>query len=155
MIMPEWKRYINQKIIFDRECMLLTKMWTTSFYYSFFKTILLYMNGRLSIIRSVYTYVITQMVYFDWICNWKSYPTLWVPTTFNWLPAASSNSSSILSCGRINKASFPTTPEIVSRFFMRLMLAAPSYVDYWTLEVRSRRISGHNLWSLTTAQHTS
>ena len=32
------------------------KMWGTNFYKSFFKNILLFMNGRLSKIRSVHTY---------------------------------------------------------------------------------------------------
>ena len=40
------------------------KMFSTIFYISFFK----YMNGRLSKIRLVHTYVIPRTVYFDWIC---------------------------------------------------------------------------------------
>ena len=40
------------------------KMWTTNFYKSFFENILLYMNGRLSKIRSVHTYVMSRTVYF-------------------------------------------------------------------------------------------
>ena len=46
------------------------KMWTTNFCKSFFMNILLYMNGRLSKIRSVHTYLMTRTVYFDWIYTW-------------------------------------------------------------------------------------
>ena len=35
----------------------------------FFKNILLYMNGWLSKIRSVHTYVMPRRVYFGWICT--------------------------------------------------------------------------------------
>ena len=45
------------------------KMCTTNFYKIFFKNILLYMNGRLSKIRSVHTYAISRTVYFGWICK--------------------------------------------------------------------------------------
>ena len=45
------------------------KMWITNFHKSFFKNILLYMNGRLSKTRSVHKYVIPRTVYFDWICT--------------------------------------------------------------------------------------
>ena len=44
------------------------KMWNTNFYKNFSKNILLYMNSRLSKIRSVHTYVMTRTVYFGWIC---------------------------------------------------------------------------------------
>ena len=44
-------------------------MWSTIFRNSFLKNVLLYMNGRLSKIRSVHTYVMSRAVYFDWICN--------------------------------------------------------------------------------------
>ena len=44
------------------------KMWTISLYKSFFKNILLYINGRTSKTRSVHPYVFTRTVYFDWIC---------------------------------------------------------------------------------------
>ena len=43
-------------------------IWTTNFYESFSKSILLYMNGQLSKIRLVHTYIIPRTVYFDWIC---------------------------------------------------------------------------------------
>ena len=44
------------------------KMWSTNFYKSFSKNILLYMSSRLSKIRSVHTYVRPRTVYFGWIC---------------------------------------------------------------------------------------
>ena len=44
------------------------KMSTTNFYKSFFKNILLYMNDRLSKIRSLHTYVMHRMFYFEWYC---------------------------------------------------------------------------------------
>ena len=37
--------------------------------YEFFKISLFCLNGRLSKVRSVHTYVITRTVYFDWICT--------------------------------------------------------------------------------------
>ena len=40
---------------------------------SFFKKKLLYMNVRVSKIRSVHTYVMTRTVYFDWICRYGDY----------------------------------------------------------------------------------
>ena len=43
-------------------------MWTTTFFKSFFKNILFYMNSWLSKIRSVYTYVMPLTVYFGLIC---------------------------------------------------------------------------------------
>ena len=43
-------------------------MWTTNFYKSFSKKILLYMSSRLSKIRSEHTYVMPRTVYFGWIC---------------------------------------------------------------------------------------
>ena len=43
-------------------------MWTTNFYKSFSKNILLYMSRRLSKISSVHTYVMPRTVYFGWIC---------------------------------------------------------------------------------------
>ena len=43
------------------------KIWTTNFYNSFSKNILLHMNGQLSKICSVHTYVIPRTVYFGWI----------------------------------------------------------------------------------------
>ena len=45
------------------------KILTTKFYKSLFINILLHMNGRLSKIRSVHTYVVPRTVYFDWICT--------------------------------------------------------------------------------------
>ena len=45
------------------------KMWTTNFYKSFYKSILLYMSSWLSKIRSVHTYDMLRTVYFGWICN--------------------------------------------------------------------------------------
>ena len=44
-------------------------MWTTTFFKSCFKNILSYMNGRLSKICSVHTYVMPRTVYFGWICR--------------------------------------------------------------------------------------
>ena len=44
------------------------KVKSQNFYKRFFKNVLLYMNGRLSKIRSIHTYVIPRTVYFDWIC---------------------------------------------------------------------------------------
>ena len=44
------------------------KLWITIFYRTFFKNRLFYMNGRLSKICSVHTYVMTRKVYFDRIC---------------------------------------------------------------------------------------
>ena len=43
-------------------------MWTTNFYKSFSKNMLLYMSSRLTKIRSVHTYVMLRTVYFGWIC---------------------------------------------------------------------------------------
>ena len=43
------------------------KMWTTNFYKSFSKNILLYMSSRLSKIRSLHMYVMIRTVYFGWI----------------------------------------------------------------------------------------
>ena len=45
------------------------KMWSTNFNKSFFKNIWLYMNSRLSKIRSVYSYIMPRTVYFGWICR--------------------------------------------------------------------------------------
>ena len=51
------------------------KMWTTNFYRSFWKNILLYMSSRLSKIRSEHTYVMPRTVYFGWICTrWEFRP---------------------------------------------------------------------------------
>ena len=44
-------------------------MWNKNFYKSLFKNVLLYMNGRLSKIRSVHMYAMTQTVYFDCRCR--------------------------------------------------------------------------------------
>ena len=44
-------------------------MWTTNFCKSLFKNVLLYINSRLSKIRSVHTYVMTRTVYFDCSCT--------------------------------------------------------------------------------------
>ena len=44
-------------------------MWATNFCKSFFKNILLYINGRSSKIHSVHMYIMTWTVYFD--CNCK------------------------------------------------------------------------------------
>ena len=44
-------------------------MYTTNFYKSFSKNILLYMSSRLSKIRSVHTYAMPRTVYFGWICT--------------------------------------------------------------------------------------
>ena len=44
-------------------------MWTTSFYRSFFKNILLYTSIWLSKMLSVHTYVMPRTVYFGWICR--------------------------------------------------------------------------------------
>ena len=43
-------------------------MWTTNFYRSFSKNMLLYMSSRLSKIRSVHTYAMPRTVYFGSIC---------------------------------------------------------------------------------------
>ena len=56
---PIWTQKVPKKSV---------KMWTTIFYKTFFKNILLYMNGRLSKTRAVHTYVMPRTVYFDWIC---------------------------------------------------------------------------------------
>ena len=45
------------------------KMWTINFYQSFSINILLYMNGRLSKIRSVHKYIMHRMFYFEWYCT--------------------------------------------------------------------------------------
>ena len=45
------------------------KMWTTTFYKSFFKNILLFMRSQLSKTRSVHTYAMPRTVYFGWICT--------------------------------------------------------------------------------------
>ena len=47
------------------------KMWTTNFYKIFFKNILLYMIGRLSKIRSLHTYAMHRMFYFESYCRWR------------------------------------------------------------------------------------
>ena len=80
-IFLRWQRFVDFQTYFkDSLCLeKLTdlgakgakrsvKMLTTNFYKSFFKNILLYMNGWLSKIRSVHTYVIPRTVYFGWIC---------------------------------------------------------------------------------------
>ena len=47
------------------------KTWTTNFYKSSFKNIFLYMNSRLSKIRSVHKYAMPRTVYFGWICIYR------------------------------------------------------------------------------------
>ena len=49
------------------------KICTTIFCKTSFKNILLYMNGRLSKIRSVHTHAIHRTVYFGWICITVNY----------------------------------------------------------------------------------
>ena len=49
------------------------------------------------------------LCFINFLSIW-SWPTLWVPMTFNWGPAAFTSSSLILSWGKINKACFPRTP---------------------------------------------
>ena len=46
-------------------------MWTTNFFKSNSKNILLYMSSRLSKIRSVHTHVMPRTIYFGWICTSK------------------------------------------------------------------------------------
>ena len=45
-------------------------MWNTNFDTNFFKNMLLKMNGWLSKIRSLRTYVMHRMFYFEWNCNY-------------------------------------------------------------------------------------
>ena len=44
-----------------KDAKISVKMWATNFYRSFFKNVLLYMNGRLSKISSVHTYGVRQI----------------------------------------------------------------------------------------------
>ena len=60
-------------------------MWTINFYKKFSKNILLYINSRLSNIRSVHTYVIPRTVYFGWICTF-----LWLSFAYQALQATPS-----------------------------------------------------------------
>ena len=46
------------------------KMYTTNFYKSFSKNILLYMSSWVSKTSSVHTYVMIRTVYFGWICRY-------------------------------------------------------------------------------------
>ena len=59
------------------------KMWTKNFYESFFKNILLYMNGRLSKIRSVHRYAIPpgRFILIESVVqyHWYSKPRLFRP----------------------------------------------------------------------------
>ena len=55
-----------------KRCQKSVKMRTRNFYKSFFKNVLLYMNGQLSKIPSVHMYVLPRTVYFDWICIFLS-----------------------------------------------------------------------------------
>ena len=67
-ILPNiWRLTVPQMIVqFGRRSV---KMWTKTFFKRFFKNILLYMNGRLSKIRSVHTYAMPRTVCFGWICT--------------------------------------------------------------------------------------
>ena len=61
------------------------KLWTTNFYDSFFKNILLYMSGRLSKITSVHMYVMARTVYFGCICTLsRSYITFNLSSILSW-----------------------------------------------------------------------
>ena len=58
------------------------KMWTTNFYKSFSKNILLYMSRRLSKISSVHTYVMLRTVYFGWFCTITKLMPKWHGVSF-------------------------------------------------------------------------
>ena len=56
---------LEQLTNFDVKCVKRSvKMWTTHFYKSFSKNILLYMSSRLSKIRSLHMYIMPRTVYF-------------------------------------------------------------------------------------------
>ena len=64
-----WKAQCATNNLDKKGAKTSVKMWTTSFFKSFSKNILLYMSSRLSKIRSIHTYVMPRTVYFGWICR--------------------------------------------------------------------------------------
>ena len=76
------------------------KMWTTTFYKSFLKNILLYISSRLSKIHSVHTYVMPRTVYFGWICNCQ---TKFIHS-FNIVTVADENLTQVVRRGHLDAA---------------------------------------------------
>ena len=81
-IKGKYRRFLNYSECLKTHCTANNwPIWTQK---SFF--LILFINGRLSKIRSVHTYDMTRMVYFDWICKSKlpSQSALFIMPNLGW-----------------------------------------------------------------------